>query len=112
MSISSDFLSNEICNCFSWIDHFITLRTLFAKVINAKVVELGSNLSDHCPIWIHIGDVDGLAKTTGTVLRVRLLQFPDEDGIKMMWYHIMSSPGHSLMISVLVWILTVTMTKC
>jgi len=57
---------NETHNCFSWIDHFITSRSLFDKVTNARIVDLGSNLSDHCPIWMHIGDVDGFVKNAGT----------------------------------------------
>jgi len=46
----------ETRNCSSWIDHFITSRNLFDKVDDAEIIEIGSNLSDHYPLWIHIAD--------------------------------------------------------
>jgi len=56
----------ETRSCSSWIDHFITSRNLFDKVDDAKIIEIGSNLSDHYPLWIHIADSSGLCRNDCT----------------------------------------------
>jgi len=37
----------------------VVSRYFFDRVTNAEVIETGSNLSDHCPVWIEFSNNQG-----------------------------------------------------
>ncbi len=52
---TADFsFESKISGVRSLIDHFVLSERLFNEIVNADVIHLGDNLSDHCPISIRI----------------------------------------------------------
>jgi len=49
---------HESLNCMSWIDHFLVSWNLFDRVLDAQIIDNGTNLSDHRPIWIQLDGIN------------------------------------------------------
>ena len=82
---------HDTLNQHSWLDHFIVSRQLYSCINNCRIIDVGSNLSDHlpisCTIDLPLSGSNNSSTVTPNVDNKRSYHLRWDKGDLMMYYY-------------------------